>query len=178
MKKNLIILATLLSAGTLSAGILPLENPGFENGKAGWTFASDDHGISEVRPEAAHSGKAGLQITDNDITKGSSVYSRWLPARAGMTYDVNFWGRILEGKGMSVYVRFYDAEKKQIGKGDEHLIGLPTKATDWTELSGQTIAPDGAAYIALWLHSYGGNTVVVHLDDFVINEGLPVAPTH
>src|SRR5688572_2062350 len=61
-----------------------IANGDFEDGINDWI--SKDGGMSQVKPEAAHSGSLGLRVTDEDEQKGSSLGSRPVPASANRTY--------------------------------------------------------------------------------------------
>ncbi|MDR1279349.1 MAG: heparinase II/III family protein [Opitutaceae bacterium] len=154
---------------------LPFPNPGFEDGAARWTIPAADKSMSQVAPEAARTGKLGLLVVDDDTKAGSSARSDFFPAKAGETYRLDFHARLIRSNGIAVYLQFYDASRKRIvpasptGGGKELLRVIPPAAKDWTALTLAGTAPAGTAFAAAWVHSFGGNRVTAHFDDFSIS---------
>ncbi|MFA6961235.1 MAG: carbohydrate binding domain-containing protein [Opitutaceae bacterium] len=171
MKYSLCFLLLAGLASTLFAGDLPLLNPGFEDGLNGWIVAPGDS-ISVVVPEAARSSRMGLQVNDQDSTVGSGVASAWFPAKAGKTYAIDFWSRIKSGDGVAVYLRFRDTKNHTLTSAqpkDEQLLTIPKGTTQWTPFRLSGVAPEGTAFVSIWVHSFSKNKVLVHFDDFVLS---------
>ncbi|EIQ01460.1 Heparinase II/III-like protein [Opitutaceae bacterium TAV1] len=172
---SLLVLAVFLSlAGRASCAGLPFPNSGFEEGAARWTIPAADKGMSRVAPEAARTGKLGLLVVDADTKAGSSARSDFLPAKAGETYRLDFHARVVEGGGIAVYLQFYDAGRKLIrpdsSSGDRELLRvIPPGAKDWAALTLAGTAPAGTAFAAVWVHSFSGNRVTAHFDDFSVS---------
>jgi hypothetical protein len=158
-------------ASSLFAADLPLSNPGFEDGLKGWIVAKGDD-ISAVVPEAAHSGSMGLQINDQDAVAGSGVASIWFPAKAGKTYTIDFWSRIKSGEGVAVYLRFRDVKNQALTSAqpkNEQLLIIPKDTKQWTPFKLSGVAPEGSAFVSIWVHSFSKNKVLVHFDDLVLS---------
>lgn len=177
-----IVLSSLLIAASLSASESALPNPGFEEGLTAWAVKDQMSGVS---PEAAHSGKLGLRIKDDDASSGSSVMSAKLPVKPKQRVHLNFWARTKESFS-SVYLWFYD-DKGRVVKdaalksGDGLASAAITNADgDWHTYDIDGIAPDGAASVSVWIHTYSTSKGSVDLDDFVLSgieaDAKPVIP--
>ena len=101
MKTSVSIVASLLfafsSLGWAAESVITVPNAGFEQKGEGWK-ADQDNGMSTFVPEAAHTGKLGLRVTDASATLGSNLMSPRFPATAGKSYEVRFYGRKPDGK--------------------------------------------------------------------------------
>ncbi len=167
---SLSALAAPLAAQTGKA--LPLANGGFEEELKGWS-ANSDGGMSVASAAAARSGKLGLRVTDAKDSAGSSLGSTRLPAVAGKTYEVRFQGRVVEGAGIGVYLRFIDAKGASLNsqqKKNEHIVALGRNHTAWQAHSVKGTAPEGTAKVEVWIHSYNKNTVTADFDDVALFE--------
>ena len=156
---------------TLAFGVdSPLPNPGFEEGLAAWVVKDT---MSKAVPEAAHSGKLGLRIVDEDKGVGSSVMSAKLPVKAGQQIKVNFWAKTTTSFS-SVFLWFYDANRKVIKdpslKHTDGLSAAAIKETDgeWHPYSVIASAPQDAVTLSLWIHSYSTSVDSVDIDDFEV----------
>ena len=69
-----------------------MENGGFEDDIKGWRI-SEKVPMSSVKAEAAHEGKMGLRVEDNDDVQGSSVWGSQVPVEPGVLYRLSFWAR-------------------------------------------------------------------------------------
>lgn len=168
---RLFLLAGLATG--LFAKDLPLANPGFEDGLEGWIVApGDTH--SAASPDAARfssRGRLGLQVDDQDEKTGSGVSSIWFPVEAGKTYAVDFWARVRSGSGVAVYLRFRDAKHKTLASalsGNELLLTIPADTADWRPFNLSSAAPEGAAFVSIWIHSFSKNKVLAQFDDFAL----------
>ena len=166
-----------LAAAGLAAGLaaqaetaLPLADPGFEEALAGWTDASRPP-MCETLAAAAHTGQLGLRITDQDKANGSNLRSNTVPARPGSAYALRLWGRTLEGTGMGIYLRFFDAENRALNSdgADAIILGLPA-VREWALYTLVGRAPEKAATVAVWLHSINAAVVQADLDDLTLVE--------
>lgn len=172
----LIIFAVLLSGLSASAESVPITNPGFEQGLADWENKLD-HGMSEATAEAVHEGAMGLRVTDSNPTAGSSLFSIPFKVTPGKMYQLRFWGRMVTGDGVGVYIAFYNAEGKSLIalKEDEvkyqlEPLTLPKKQKEWKEFLLRKKAPDTAVEGRIWIHSYISSEVVADLDEFRLAE--------
>ena len=170
------LLSLTFTAGAFAAN--PLPNPGFEEGVTGWKL---DGTMSTVSAEAAHTGKAGLRVVDKDTAAGSSVTSSRLPIEAAKPVTLTFWAKA-DGDFAGVYLNFYDAAGKVIKDpaekfgGGSPVCGIKKQDGGWHEYRFPTKAPEGAAAVALWIHSFGSATGTMDLDDFAL-EGIAEGAT-
>jgi hypothetical protein len=167
-----ILFFSLLPAGAAVAAetALPLANAGFEERLTGWNNANDN-GMSAAVPEAARGGKLGLRVTDTSDTLGSSLAAKRFPTTPGKTYEIRFQGRIVQGEGIAVYLRFYDAKGAYLNTPElKNQINVPVRRTDteWKQFSKKGVAPAGAVQGEVWIHSFTKNVVTADFDDFVL----------
>jgi oligo-alginate lyase len=170
---------TLILSGFLLMGIsLPISaedvalvNPGFEEELKGWDIIKVDKGKSTLSTGAARSGKYGIAVDDGSITEGSEVFSDLISVTEGKDYTLRFWGRIVSGTGMGVYLIFYDTEQKIMATVKENSVPIPDATGDWQEVVLEVVAPKEAKYAAVRLHSFGAAIVQAHLDDFSLVTG-------
>src|SRR2546428_469051 len=95
----------LVSAATTRAATNPVPNPGFEDGTKGWEIKD---AMSHAVAEAAHDGKMGLRITDEDKAGGSSVMSARLPVKPGQAVTLTFWAKT-KTDFAGIYLWFFNA---------------------------------------------------------------------
>ncbi|AHF91306.1 heparinase [Opitutaceae bacterium TAV5] len=166
-----LVAALAFTAGlgaTLCAQPVALPNPGFEEGLKGWFVSASDQGRSTASPEAARTGKCGLRIYDRDTKSGSSLYLNRFRIAPGATYEVTFWGRNVEGSGLSVHMIFVDAAGKHMSPEHKYQCSLPALQYAWGKRILHATAPEGATHATLWIRSYVPNTVLAWLDDFTL----------
>jgi hypothetical protein len=152
--------------------LIELQNPSFEGDLSGWS-ANGDNGMSLPSPEAAHTGKIGLRVTDNNAQKGSSLATERFPVSPGKNYQSQFWARTVSGDGIGVYLRFFDAGGKMLTWQDlknEIVVRVPGSAASWSQFLVRGVAPKGAASISVWIHSFSATKVVADFDDFTLVE--------
>lgn len=148
-------------------------NPGFENGSTGWALAEKSP-MSEVKPEAAHSGNAGLRVTDQNAETGSSAVSGEIPVEPGAPLTVSFWARTETPGFLGVYLWFRDGSGKLIKEesqraGQGHpVVGLTKADGQWAPYQLKATVPDTAASVAIWIHSFGKAMGTADLDDFAV----------
>jgi len=156
-----------LAAGTVVAERgLDLPDPGFESGRTGaWRIGGD---MGAIVPEAAHSGRFGLRITDNSTTRGSNVRSAAVPIPAGAVLAVRFFARTSDGGGVGVYLNFEDAQGKPVRRprGGEIIFAIPDTQGSWKRFTLVGRAPQHAAAAFIWVHSFNGVRAAADLDDF------------
>lgn len=158
----------------VAAKPLALPNPGFEAGLEGWNVGGGDNGMSVASTQAARSGQGGLRVSDFDASAGSSLYSRRLPCHPAEGYHLRFSARLVEGSGVGVYLHFFDNSGKLIRPSDRFVASLRQRkgAAAWHAISLYAVAPEGAAQMAVWVHSYASARVVADFDDFTL-EAIP-----
>ncbi|WP_052361399.1 heparinase II/III domain-containing protein [Geminisphaera colitermitum] len=154
----------------------PVTNLDFENALAGWEIHKTDGGKSRATPEAAHTGKLGLLVTDNDETGGSEIRSAPISVAPGETWRARFWTRGIDGKGLGVYLLFTDADGKWLNDsrlGNEIVLTVPEGPGGWTRQTLVAKAPDNAARLHIRIHSYGKATVTACVDDIDVSRLSP-----
>lgn len=153
-----------------------LLNPGMEDGLANWTPGTDDGGKSTATAEAARSGKLGLQVLDEDSESGSDLQSNLIPATAGETWTASCKARIIAGKGIGLYLMFFDANYRSLNKPElenENIAFLTEKQVDWDDLTVSGEAPDGTAYVALRIRAFTAALATAEFDDFSLSKTTP-----
>lgn len=173
----LITTAVTLSCLTANAEqVLSITNPGFEQKLADWDNQLD-RGMSETTAEAAHEGSLGLRVTDSDPQAGSSLFSVPFKVTPGKIYQLRFWGRMLKGDGVGIYIAFYTADGKSLiaRKEDEARyqldpLSLPKQQKEWKEFLVRKTAPDTAVEGRIWIHSYISTQTIADFDEFHLVE--------
>lgn len=162
----------LFAAGLLSAAEpLPFPNPGFESGIESWSIDKNDQaaGLSQVKPEAAHTGKSGLRVTQKDGDPGSWLQSSRIPIAEAQAYRLEFWSRVVSNSGIGVWVQFYDSERKPIKPaGGDLTVQLQPNPSDWTRQQLNFTPPAGSEYFSLAVHGYSKRPVLADFDDFAL----------
>ena len=146
-----------------------VANGDFENGMNDWI--SKDNGMSAVRPEAAHRGKLGLRVSDEDDQKGSSLGSRPAPATPNRTYLLRAWARVMTGKEAAIHIQFFDKDNKQLTKKEfNNDILVKVTGGEWKLYSVRGTAPENAAFVRVWLHTMNAAQAIVDIDDITLHE--------
>ena len=175
MKRPSVLLhgAVLLpvSAVWLTAAPLELPNAGFEQKLEGWRNSADN-GMSQPVPEAAAEGKLGLRVTDKDPTEGSRITSPRYPAKPGATYRLTFKARSHGGRGMGVYLRFYDKLDRVIESPSGHKfhVEIPEAQKEWATFELKAAAPADAAKVEVVIRSNNIAVTSADLDAFGLSE--------
>ncbi|HHX40662.1 MAG TPA: right-handed parallel beta-helix repeat-containing protein [Armatimonadetes bacterium] len=145
---------------------LPIVNGDFEQGAHGWNIPADE-GMSTLSQEQAASGKWSLKVVDDHPKNGSSATASRVPIEGVGVYELHGKALPVSGSGLGIYVRVLDKEGRLIGKGDDFHRGAPSEPVGkWVPFTSTIYAPEGAAYLELWIHSYSHAKVVAYLDDF------------
>lgn len=152
----------------LGASCAPSFSSGFEEGTPpqGWSLADD--GISTVSEAQAHGGQRSLRIADPDDKAGSNARSDRVAVAPGQMCLVSVW-TYLEGgdkAGLGVYLDFIGADGRRMNETSEasnHRTAM--EEGKWTPLSFSVRAPDGAAQVGLWLHTFSSSVVTCFVDD-------------
>lgn len=160
------LVALLATTGLAQSKALPIPNGDFEQGAEGWTIPADE-GMSTLSQEQSASGKWSLKVVDDHDKNGSTAIASRVPVQGAGVYELH--GKVfpVSGSGLGIYVRVYDKDGKQIGKGDEYHRGAPSEPTGkWIPFTSSIYTSDDAAFLELWIHSYSHAHVVAYLDDF------------
>lgn len=167
------LFATLLLFSACSLRAEAPLNPGFEDGSSGWAV-TEKVPMSEVKTEAANTGKSGLRVTDQSTEAGSSAASGEVPVEPGAPITLKFWGRTENPGFLGVYLWFRDSagklikeESQRAGQGHP-VIGLTKADGQWASYQLKATVPDTASSVSIWVHSFGKATGTADLDDFVI----------
>lgn len=175
MQKHLLYLIAVTASVSTQAHaedkVLPLLNPSFEQQLSGWKKPATEEMSYVV--EAAHSGKYGLRVTDNDEKTGSSLLSERISIILGKRHQLRFWARAVEGEGVAVYLRFLSPENKVLSTqeaGNEVKVLIPKKAVTWRQFSIDVPPVEGASKIEVWIHSFSTAVAVADIDDITVIE--------
>ena len=157
---------------------LPVPNGDFENGLANWTIAAADTGMSSLSAEQAASGKSSLKIVDDNAKVGSDVTAARVPVNGAGVWTLHAKAFPISGDGLGIYVRVLDKDGKILGAGDDFQRGAPTSPKNqWVPFQLAVYTPAEAAFLEVWIHSYGAAKVAAYLDDFVLEKSTaPAGP--
>lgn len=153
--------ARAAGAPSRSARAPVIPNGGFEQGLQGWTIPTGE-GMSSVSAEQAASGKSSLKIDDRSKDKGSDVQSAPVPVSPNTYYELRGQGLVAEGDGIGVYLRIFDRNGRKL-PGDP-TKGIPGRQK-WQEFRLPLETPREAAFVRVWIHSYGESVVRAYVDD-------------
>lgn len=164
-----------------AAGENLLENPGFEDGAAGWvTFGTDTGAELLLLPEAARSGDRGARVRRVDagatrtlanwgqevvapqVSGREVVFSAWLRAK-GVT-GRGLLGAYFVGRGSSGQVeRFVPFDETAL-----------TGTTDWVKVE-QPVSFEGMEIYSFWLRALLDGAGTLDLDDAAVVIAGPAA---
>jgi hypothetical protein len=161
----------VLIAGRVQAET-PLEFPdaGFEE-RSGWSPISAP--MAALHEDAAHTGTIGLRIVDKSRKMGSNVRSAHLPVSAGASYAVRFWAKAVSQAGVAVYADFFNADRKMVttqAARNQITFTVPGSQKTWKRFTLVARAPENAATLTLWVHSYNGAVASADFDDFSVSQ--------
>ncbi len=157
-----IVLMTGASLISCAENSTPLPNPGFEDGDKMWSFGDS---TSKLAPEAAHEGKAGLRVGDEEYNSDpGSVTSARLQVKPGQDITLSFWARG-KNKSSGAYIYFYDSNGKVIAKPQPALWPV-NEDGQWHQYSLKEKSPANASSVAVWVHFSPGNIGITDYDDF------------
>ncbi|NMA46871.1 MAG: hypothetical protein GX945_09955 [Lentisphaerae bacterium] len=152
---------------------LELTNPGFEQGRDGWTGETS---MSQVIAEAAYEGEFGLRVKDDSDKAGSNFRSQSFPAKPDTAYALRFYARNSGNPGaVGAYLQFFDAAGKMLTapkRYPEIILAVP-RTKDWQAFTLVGKAPAEAASVSIWIHSFNGATGMTDFDNFSLSELSP-----
>lgn len=155
------------SAEAPDAGSPPVvPNAGFEEGLANWSPGRTSSHMSQVIPEAAHSGTMGLRMTDSGPGEAGSLTSGAIPLGAAKRVTVGFWGRLVSGKGAAVTLVFLDEAGAEIKMEKTPQIGV--YHAGGKNYSTSVDVPTGATQMLLRLRTWSPAEVTADFDDFTV----------
>ena len=166
---RIIALLGSLSASALQAGPVPVQNPGFENGKTGWT---DDKSNSQVTAEAANKGGGGLRVVDLNEVDYVRVVSDPIPVSPGKTYKLECMVNQVSGHGVNAILWFLDKDGEIIPwpDGSRLLIRPADGVKGWEKLSVTGIAPAGSVSAQIHVQSNRIAIATVDFDEFQLQQ--------
>lgn len=165
-----LVAASLTASSVWAETELPLADPGFEQKGEGWTGVVPE--FARLTAEAAHTGEIGLRIEDKSTQQGSSVRSAPIAIEPGESYAVRFWGRAVAHAGVAVYVDLWNAAGTMITTQDRKnqiVYTVPGDQTSWKQFTIAIRAPEDAARLTLWIHSFNGSVASADFDDFSVS---------
>lgn len=174
-------IAALSFSTRLWAETIPVDNPGFEEDTTGWIIQEKDQAqpMSSISEEEAHTGSKCLRVNDQDPKLGSNVASRPIPIEAGQTYKLSFFARTKKGGTGAVYLRFADGKRAVIDPKAMPMAAISRGSQEWEPYSVTAKAPDGAATVSIWIHTWSGAMGLIDFDDFALEkvEGAEASPS-
>lgn len=156
------LLAMMCSAIVSAQPTIPLQNPSFEEGLAGWHPMPEATGATvTASQEPAHTGQASVRLSASESLNPWVAQGRGdLEPRA--TYLAEAYAQRERGPGRAaVKLEFYDAESNYL----RGYYSLPPDQPEgeWIVIQAQGEAPEGAAKAAIILRLLGPGTV--YFDD-------------
>ncbi len=172
-----VLTACILTASLQAADPAPLlANGGFENGDHTWKIANVPDASASVNETAAHSGRFGLTLTNNAARTVARVMSANLPTAPGRVYTLKFQARTHAlGTYGGVSLRFLDVHGKNAGDPSLSHAKATGIGGAWQAHTLTATAPEGAATVSVWVHTYSKQKGVVDFDDIELIEGTPAA---
>lgn len=147
-----------------------LINGDFEYKSFGWNIPHDSMG--SIEEKITYNGKYSLKIEDNDDKKGSNVTTTKIELPVG---EYQLKGKILisSGKGLGIYINFYDSYGNLLNKRDEKgnispLVSFENENSKWEEWIANFKIVEECRYIILWIHSFNSSKIIAFLDDLKI----------
>ncbi|MBN1764497.1 MAG: carbohydrate binding domain-containing protein [Sedimentisphaerales bacterium] len=164
-----LLLLMLVSTTTACGAVNLVDNPGFEQGDAGWSGRSC---LIDMVSSPVHSGSAAVKAYDR--------YDNWQGIRqsmlnkmvAGKTYRVSGWVKLENASSDSVMISF----EQQDGDGTNYHNAASGTANDsyWTELTGEFTLEVNGALSVLDLYIEGPEPeVILYVDDINVYEAKP-----
>lgn len=136
----------------------------FENGLSNWTFANSYAETNiKISQEQANDGKSSVHLIDDASDKSPIIKSPMIPVNVGDTYMVSAYFKKVSGTAFKVWVKFFDANNKQIFNGSF----APT-STEWTYQENMYTAPEGAVNVQVWLTGNNKNVGESYIDGIKI----------
>ena len=168
-----------VTAATVTTVITPVEpggpllrNGAFEEGSWAWRIPKD--GMGSLSNDHAASGRTSLRILDSSKTHGSNIHSARVPVEGVRAFELR--GKVLpiSGDGVGVYVKYLDKDNRLLNETTSELGAIPSlmslggSSRQWEPFAVRCQAPEGTAYLRVWIHSYSTAVVEAYLDDLEI----------
>ena len=155
-----------------------LRNGGFEHDAWGWDIPGG--GMGSLSAERAASGKQSLRIVDTSRTDGSNISSARMPV-TGRAFELRGKSYRVSGDGVALYIKFLDADRRLLNPTNhrghiDSLLSTSGPVGQWAPFAARFTAPEGTAWLQLWIHSVTSVLTDTHLDDLEIVP-TPLPPT-
>lgn len=147
-----------------------IPNPGFEEGTQNWVTSKEDAAasLSQVVPDAAHTGQSGLRVKQEATGPGSWIQSSKIPIEAGKNYQLDFWARCNDTSGIGVFLQYYNSDGKNIPLSAQQLLQISASTKEWTEYRMDLKPPEGTASFTLAIHAFSKQPCNADFDDFSV----------
>ncbi|GAA3371180.1 hypothetical protein GCM10020367_20800 [Streptomyces sannanensis] len=134
-----------------------IPDPSFETGLMAERIA----GVDGVAVKSGGNGSSNALWLDGNLSANQYRYLRYgmMPITAGDRYWLGGDYKVTSdyvGGGLRLQMRWYDAAKQPLGGDGIVSVDQPTPDNTWRRMSGQVLAPNGAAYAALELRARAG----------------------
>jgi hypothetical protein len=155
--------------------MLPLFNGDFEQQLQGWKIAPDEN-MTTLSTEQAASGRYSLKVVDDSDKLGSSAFATRVAIPGAGSYVLHGKAFPVSGNGLGIYVRVLDKNGQVVGQGDDFQRAAPTQPTGkWVPFSIDLFTGHEAAFLEVWIHSYGAAKVTAYLDDLTFTHSTQEA---
>ena len=150
-----------------------LKNGDFRHKSFAWEIPVP--GMGGISKERSFEGRYSLKISDNSSCDGSNISSAKISIQNPGEYRLIGKYFPLSGKGLGIYMKYYDANGKMLNTtskcGYIRPIGsLGGASKQWEEFNFNFTIPKGTRHAVLWIHSYTTALVEGYLDDIVFHE--------
>ncbi len=175
-RRRLTVLLLAGVCGALSAQTAPtppagrpgeLPDAGFEANPTRWDL-DGAAGLARLAPEAAFEGGKGLRLESPGDDRGALVASARIPVQPGVTYRLSWQGRVVAGDGTNVYLRFFDADGRELLREEGRVNAA--KDRKWAAASLDAVPPTSAVTmdVAIQRPPWRPPSYVIDLDAFAL----------
>lgn len=161
---------TIVPAKIAETGNL-LKNGDFTYHGFAWNIPNP--GMGGISNEKAFKGEYSLRITDDSAKKGSNISSAEIPIKKPGKYSLRGKYFPVSGKGLGMYIKYYDDTGKMLNKKDERKYIKPVgnlggDSKKWENFNFKFTVPEGTTHAILWIHSYNNSKLDGYLDSIGI----------
>ena len=165
MKKLLCLLIVISFVLSGFSGIAYAEenyliNESFENGMGNFTNASSKTNV-EISKDKAASGTSSVYAKDDSDETAIGVSSPRIAIFEGVTYTLSADIFAIGNKGMKLYLRYTDQNKKTL----VNKSVAPKEEGKWETVSITETAPGGATHIQAFVMSAGSGKTEAYIDN-------------
>ena len=169
MMRILLFLCLIAAASLVALTPLDLKNGGFEDEAKGWQISN---AMCAVVADAAHSGKYGLRLQDDNPILESEVRSQNMQVTSRGKYAVRFWTRSrVDRTDTMLHVSYISAKGDILNEQNKNSFVYRIRGTrQWKENLFITAAPENAQYAYIAIKTGIGNLGRVDIDDIEVLE--------